>query len=187
MRIDFAVTKWNPNDFEYVDSLRTPCGATFMQETDCIVNDTQKENINDHNYVSLLHGRVMTLPAEVETECLFERFGAPLIVLTDDVRVAEDGRKVYGHHFEVVAYEEGINVWELNGTEQPLKIAYARFPVTAGEKLTLRVRLNPGRITAELNGQVLEAKAERLPMNLRAGITGCEGVNRFYRFTVSEH
>ena len=185
MRIDFSKKTWNPQDFTQVTSLRTDGRKPFMQEEDCVVNDVYKENINDYNYISLLYKQTYNTPVEISTTCSFESFGAPLIVLTDDLISTEDGYPAYGHHFEIVAYEKGINVWDLNGNAKPIKAAFNHFEVPANEKLELKVKVLEDKLQISLYGQDMEFPISGLPSSFRCGITACEGVNRFYSFEVS--
>ena len=182
MYIEFS-RGWDKSRFTRVSSLRTDGKKPFMQEDDCVVNDIPKAEMMQHNYISLLSNEYFSAPVTLTTVCSFEKFGAPLIVISDDVKPAPDGFPAYGHHFEVVAFEEGINVWELNGTDKPIKAAFARFPVEAGKKLTLTVKAETGKLLIDLDGNRLEAELPSLPSRFRAGITACEGVNRFYMFS----
>ena len=187
MEYHFKKGAWNPNDFIQVTSLRTDGRVPFMQEEDSIVNDTPKAKMMEHNYISLLTRDEYDLPLTAQTVCSFENFGAPLIVFSNDVHTTPDGFPVYGHHFEVVAFEEGINVWELNGAEKPIKRAFARFPVQANRPLTLTVKLAHGVLRADIDGQPLTAEIPTMPDRMRVGFTACEGVNRFYDFRIAEN
>lgn len=184
MKVDFSEGKWDISLFEQITSLRTDGRKAFMQEKDCVVNDltAERENIMTYNYISLLSREYYTVPSRFETVCSFVKFGAPLIVLSDDIVDAGDGYPAYGHHFEIVAFEEGYNVWELNGRDKPIKAGFGRFPVAANEKLTLTVEARKGEIDIILNGNKSTLALPNLPERFRAGITACEGINRFYSF-----
>lgn len=183
MTVDFGRGMWNGNDFEQITSLRTDGRTPFIQEDDCVVNEERESEERMGNaYISLLAREWLNAPAEITAECSFVSFGAPLIVLTNDVIAAPDGYPAYGRHFEIVAYEEGLNVWQLNGTEKPLLIGKARFPVAAGEKLRLRVKVDRGSLLCDLNGETCKVMCGEMPARFRAGITACEGINRFYSF-----
>lgn len=187
MKISFAKDAWSMDDFEQVTSLRTDGRIPFMQLEDCVVNDVQKEEIMSHNYISLLSRRVFGAPLRLSTKCSFDKFGAPLLVLTDDVKPTEDGYPAYGHHFEIVAYENGINVWELNGTAKPIRSGFLEFFVPAGEAFVLEAKVEKQKITVQMCGQTLSLELPTLPEKLRCGITACEGVNRFYSFEAEEY
>lgn len=185
MRYCFSRGQWNAADFSQVTSLRTDGRIPFMQEDSWIVNDTMKSRGSKYRYISLLSNEYYNVPLQLDTECCFEEFGAPLIVMSDDVGMTGDRFPVYGHHFEVVAYENGINVWELNGKEKPVKIGYLEFPVEARKSIVLSVKVTRHHLSAELEGHQLEIDVPTLPERLRVGITGCEGVNRFYSFDIN--
>jgi len=182
MQCTFTPGAWQPEAFDQVTSLRTDGRRPFMQEADAIVNDTPKKELNAHAYCSLLCKEQLNAPAHIECVCAFERFGAPLIVFTDDLIQTDDGFPAYGHHFEVVAFEEGINIWDLNGTAQPILAGKMRFPVKAGQFIELSVRVEPGSLTVSLGGETETFAIPNLPASFRAGFTACEGVNRFYSF-----
>lgn len=186
MKVDFKKGAWNPDLFTQVTSLRTDGRKPFMQEEDCVVNDFPRENpesVFSYNYISLLSKETFQTGTTLKTVCEFDSFGAPLLVFTDDVITSEDGYPAYGHHFEVVAYEEGFNIWELNGKDRPIKAAFEEFPVEGGQKLELTVRVLEDSLEVTLCGKTFVEKIEHLPVSFHAGITACEGVNRFYSFS----
>lgn len=182
---DFPIEK----HFDYVYSPRCRSFGTFAREEENLVN-FHNDSINDYEYISILTRE--SFPAQklsISTECSFDHFGAPLIVFTDDTD--ESGEHIrYGVHFEVVAYEGGINIWYIRpapGEKDPVavkKIAFAQFPVPAKEMHTLTVRVEGSTITAELCGKSVSVDFPDLPACLRVGITACEGINRFRSLTV---
>ena len=184
MRIDFSANRWSMNDFDQITSLRTDGRTPFIQEADCVVNEKSEADSRMKNaYVSILSKEWFSAPVTLSATCNFLSFGAPLLVLTDNVIAAPDGYPAYGRHIEIVAYEDGINVWLLNGTEKPILAGKTRFPVPANEKITLTAEILPGRIECTLCGQSAAFDIEQVPLRFRAGITACEGVNRFYSFS----
>lgn len=186
MKVSFSKGQWNPQDFDRITSLRTDCRVDFMQEEENVVNDDRSLPMGsgEYHYISLLHKQMLVSPVVLETVCEFDEYGAPLLVLTDDLVQTEDGFPAYGHHFEIVAFEEGFNIWELNGTDKPFKAAIGRFPVPAGEKVTLTAAIDAKKntITVSMCGETIECHVEHLPHAFRAGITACEGINRFYSY-----
>lgn len=186
MKTIFAKDSWNKDDFTQVTSMHTDGRIPFMQEEDCIVNDHDRGNIDNlkkYNYISLLSKETCETGDVIETECSFDTFGAPLVVISDDVQKTEDGYPVYGHHFEIVAYEEGFNVWEIHGNKT-FKAAFRQYSVPEKEKITLTVKVLEDSLEVSLCGHQDTVKVERLPKTFRAGITACEGVNRFYSFEI---
>ena len=90
----------------------------------------------------------------METRCSFDSFGAPLIVLSDDILTNDKGEWQFGIHYEVVLYEQGINVWEINYHPDVME------------------------------GHHVLVRAEKLPKEFHVGITMCEGINRFYEISI---
>lgn len=188
MKIDFAKGQWDPKEFDRITSLRTDCRVDFMQEEEGVVNDDRSlpKGSGEYHYISILHKEPLTSPVTLETVCEFDEYGAPLLVLTDDLVQTEDGFPAYGHHFEIVAFEEGFNIWELNGTDKPFKAAIGRYSVPCKEKVTLTATIDVEKdtIIVTMCGETIKCHVEHLPHTFRAGITACEGINRFYTFEV---
>lgn len=166
--------------------------AEFRQEKDAIVNAALSE-AGQYEYISLLTKKKWPVGTVITTHCSFESFGAPLIVFSDDVGRTDDGYGLYGLHFEVVAFEEGCNVWRIDpapGEPRPIrtkKIGILRFPIEGNSVIEISVKLGIGKISVAVNGVPLEIEGEGLPMDgARVGITACEGINRFYDLTVED-
>ncbi len=128
--------------------------------------------------------------AVLRTVCSFSEYGAPLIVLSNDIRETESGL-CYGLHFEVVVYEEGCNVWRIVPADTPRKIAPTAltrqtFPLPAGKPIQLEVRVQTGMLKVRVNDIAFEAFSDEIPEQFYAGITGCEGINQFYEFSAGQ-
>ena len=179
-------------DFIYVYSPAARSHTAFDLEENCIVN--RKNTSLDgqeypYDYVSIVT-KEKVCGVRAATVCDFEDFGAPLIVFSNDLKDV-NGEKYYGEHFEVVAYEDGINIWyivpgEEAGTVKPKLIAEAHFPVAAGKPVKLTVTVQGKTLKAEMLGQELSVCHDRLPETFHIGITACENVNRFYSFEIEE-
>ena len=129
----------------------------------------------------------------IKTKCSFDKFGAPLIVLTDDIQPDEQGKNRYGLHFEVVAYEKGCNVWHIvpfpERKERPIKptkIAFSTFDIPEKSEIDLSVTVKNGKLEIEINGEKLIAESHDLPKEFHIGITACEGINRFSSITIEQ-
>jgi len=191
MKVIFSKGSWNEADFFQVRSLLNKNGwKKFVQLYDCIVNGDGafERGSKEYEYISLLFHKKFKSPVYLETECDFEDFGAPLLVFSDDVTAQSDGVAIYGHHFEVVAFEEGFNIWELNKTNKPIKVAEGRFPVPAKEKLTLSAKIDAEKneIEVTLAGISQKVTVPNMSKEFYAGITACEGINHFYSFEAEE-
>ena len=186
----YELCKTVSDDFMYVYSPICKEYKKFITEDDCIRN-SYNEGLQDWDYISIVTKEKYSAGTTVTTKCSFDKFGAPLIVFTDDIFEDEKGIPTYGHHYEIVAYEEGINIWSIvpwpDRVERPIKptkIAFLQFPVEADTLLDLEVIIEKGKITAKMCGQVVEVEDSEIPESFHVGITACEGVNKFTELTI---
>ncbi len=181
-------------DFIYVSSLITETHTKFDCENDCIVNRYNPEIKGDwkYDYISIVTKKKYAQGVTLKTKCSFEHYGAPLIVFTDDICAAKE-RNYYGVHYEIVAYDEGVNVWHIQpdetGGEMPIKVALIGqlvFPIADGSLVDLQVTIKDGAIHVNINGKTLTATHPDIPQSFHVGVTACEGINRFYEFEIEE-
>lgn len=185
MRVSFHENAWNAQDFSYAYSPLFADRPTFVQEADGIVNERTADG--KFTYVSLLTNRTFSTGSLLKTRCSFEAYGAPLLVFTDDVREGPQGELLFGLHYEVVAYEGGVNVWRLDpvdGSIRPYNLLRQAFAVPPGKLLTLAVQIMESELRISLDDTHFTLPVEGLPPSFRAGITACEGINRFTEFCV---
>lgn len=188
MRYDFK--NGLPENFVYAASNIVTYRREFQQEADGLVNgrielEDKKAAYQDYEYISAVDKERVKLPVMLETECSFDKFGAPLIVFSETMTEAENGWKVFGEHYEVVLFESGINIWHLTpkeeGGQQVEAMCKARLPFPEGEMTKLTVKLTRDGIEAQAGE--LTAKVEcRLPEWMHVGFTACEGINHFRYF-----
>ena len=178
------------DDFMYVYSPVCKEYKEFIVEEDCIRN-SYNEALQDWDYISIVTKDKYTSGTKVTTKCSFDKFGAPLIVFTDDISPDDNGIPTYGHHYEIVAYENGINIWSIvpwpERVERPIKptkIAFLEFPVKENTLLDLEVTVEKGKIIAKLCDRVVEVEDSQIPESFHIGITACEGVNKFTVLTI---
>lgn len=189
----FAKGKYDPADFFYAYSPICKEFVTFTQEENSIANREGKATFG-YQYISILEKMAHRGKVTAQTKCLFEKFGAPIIVLTDDLRYDEEDRPIYGKHFEVVAYEDGINIWHIVPNPEkvefpvdPTLLATKKFTVEANRVIDMKVKMEDGYIRTWVNGEYLEVKVADLPKDsFWVGITACEGINRFYDLKIED-
>ena len=182
-----------PKDMVYVYSPICKEFKTFTLGEDCIHNahsDMYKAPY-DYEYVSAVTEEKYTSGTTVSCVCDFESYGAPIIVFTDDIS-RNGAHRVYGAHFEVVAYEGGCNVWYIepdpSNTARPIrtnKVAFKQFTIGNNEKINMSVTVGRGRVSVNINGETLELEHSAVPDTFHAGITACEGLNRFYELRIN--
>jgi hypothetical protein len=198
LRVDFGRGKWNRADWINVKSSRWDYVKEFVQEEDHITNpcpDLPDEEIYANHvtdiYASMVYGTKFEAKAKISSVMSFDHLMAPLIVIAP--RLGEDGkgRPEFREHHEVVLYNEGINVWHYvfeNGMAKWHLAAFLRAPFEAKRKYDLEVMLEKRRGQVQMDifcgGHHLGYQDEALPENFYAGITACEGRNRFYDFRV---
>ena len=177
-------------DFTYAYSPVCREHARFEFRDGCIAN-YKEETPEDFSYVSLITKEKCAVGAKVSMKCSFGKFGAPLLVFSNDVSSNDDGSKLYGLHFEVVAYENGCNIWHIvpdpANTERPIrtkKIAFAEFEIVPDEIIEVQVEFQQGGIVSTINGHQLCCQNEDFPEEFYVGITGCEGPNCFYELKI---
>ena len=108
------------------------------------------------------------------------------IVIAEDLSEDENGLLRYREYYEVVLYENGINVWRLRTDKNDhvtwKKLMSVDFPVTPKEKHTLSVDVLADSLEITADGKKMSLFLfERFPSYF-VGIDACENVNRFYSF-----
>ena len=175
--------------FIYITSPASKSKNKFIQKEDCIEN-SYNEEIKDYDYISIITKEKYSDGVTVRVKCAFDKFGAPLIVFTDDYKQMEDGGYQYGLHFEVVAYENGCNVWHIvPGKEEknPIdvtKVDSREFAIADKSIIDMEVSIKDKQLFIRVNDETFVAEHEDIPKQMHVGITACEGVNQFYEFEV---
>ena len=188
MRIySFAKNAWNEEEWLYAASKVTPYRARFIQE-DAFIKNNRIDGSNGYEYISMVLKEKFTKNIRVEVEASFEKYGAPLIVLSNDLKSLDNGSIEYGTHYEIVAYEKGINAWHIfvdNGKQIVKNIFRAQFPVKEKERFILSLELNDKTLKAGIGGISFSISSDFLPEEFHVGITACEGINHFYNMKIT--
>lgn len=177
--------------FIYVSSPASKSKKKFVQKSNCIEN-TYNDEIKDFDYISIITKEKYDDGVTVKVKCSFDKFGAPLIVITDDYKQLEDGTYQYGLHFEVVAYENGCNVWHIvpgkdeNHPIDVTKVNAIEFPIEDKSIIDMEVTIKEKKLFIRVNNETFVAEHEDIPEKMHGGITACEGINQFYEFEVSK-
>ncbi len=195
-------------DFMYIYSPICKAFGEFRQDADglssyrndeLVKNSAEGTDVPDYfpvnpdefAYISLLTNKKYSAGTKATLHCSFDKMGAPLIAFTDEVN--NDGEhNIYGLHFEVVAYDEGCNVWEIRPSKDenkewpidPTLIAEPKFKIEDKSPVEIIVEFGEKEITATVNGHTSTVKLENMPENYHIGFTTCEGINHFYDFTI---
>jgi hypothetical protein len=138
-------------------------------------------------YTSMVYRRPLQGDFHVAARMSFDHRMAPLIVLASEP-ANEGSYREYRDHCEVVLFDEGVNVWMHRfgdrGQDWALA-AYWRFPLLPKAQHLLRVQRVGTRLNLHVDQQVFGCHLAALRGPLYAGITACEGVNRFFDFDIS--
>lgn len=175
--------------FIYVTSPASKSRNKFIQKENCIEN-SYNEEIKDYDYISIVTKEKYRDGVTMRVKCSFDKFGAPLIVFTDDYKQLEDGSYQYGLHFEVVAYENGCNVWHIvqgKGGKNPIdvtKVDSREFSIEDKSIIEMEVTVKEKKLYINVNDKYFVAEHEEVPSQMHIGITACEGINQFYEFEV---
>ena len=188
MFIDFKSNAWDESEVTHAYTYRFPFVNRFIQNEDCIENGKNPEMSDGFDYLSIMTREKYPLGTTITTECTFSGSAAPLIIMSDALDLCDDGVYRYGNYFEVVLYKNGINVWRLwkeeNGKVKWHKRLGAKFSVEENKKHTISVKFEENYITVDFNGASYTLRAEDLFPSFHLGITGCEGVCRFYNMSI---
>lgn len=176
-------------NFIYVSSPASKSKNKFIQKEDFIEN-SYNEEIKDYDYISIVTKEKYGDGVTIRVKCSFDKFGAPLIVFTDDYKQLEDGGYQYGLHFEVVAYEKGCNVWHIvPGKDKKnlidvTKVDFREFTIADKSIIDMEVIIKDKKLFIRVNDETFVAEHRDIPKQMHVGITACEGVNQFYEFEV---
>ena len=194
----FTEKGWDPAEWMNVKSSRWDYVHGFEQRRDHIVNESgdwcDEELYAGHVtevYSSILLKEKFSGKCRFSSVMSFDHLMAPLIVIAPELGESADGTKEYRRHHEVVLYNEGINIWRYgwkDGRANWVLAAFLRAPFEPKTKYELSVTVeaykNTRRMTVECGGRTFGYSDDALELDNYAGITGCEGRNRFYDFTV---
>lgn len=176
--------------FIYVSSPAAKSRNRFIQKEDWI-ESSYNEVIKDYDYISIITKEKYDDGVTIRVKCSFDKFGAPLIVFTDDYKQLEDGTYQYGLHFEVVAYENGCNVWHIvpgkDKEKSPIdvtKVNSMEFTIEDKSIIDMEVTIKGKKLFICVNNERMVAEHEDIPDQMYVGITACEGINQFYEFEV---
>ena len=197
MVYSFKANESKMEDFMYAYGPSANGRKKFTQLPDCLANFTPgesgHEDIFAYDYISMVTKKKYKSGVKFSTKCNFVKFGAPLLVFCNDFITEHDGTPIYQLHYEVVAYEKGINIWHIlpfpKKTERPIKptlIGKLEFDIAPDEIVDIKVEVKDKTITADIGGHVVSCTHPDIPDEFHIGITACEGHNRFFDFMVEE-
>ncbi len=198
---NFAKGEWNSKEWMLVKSPRWDYFGDWIQGTSYIENKTPKDvttkellgTRKHETYTSMVlqkkHKGDITISSTME----FTDQMAPLIVIAPEIGKSKSGFPEYREHYEVVVFDKGINVWHhyfKNRKPYWKKATYSLFKLLPNTKYKLKVKIShtsKGKMLAVIiEDHEMGYLDDSLPDDFYVGITGCEGVNRFYNFSLDK-
>ena len=218
----FVEGGWNLSDWKFVKSGLFPQqNGSWVQEADHIRNRVPEgyapkdieamapeaklaarelliSRLNKDTYCAMVLKEPVEGNFEFSATMAFDYRMAPALILANDFGVAEDGSPEFQEHWEIILFDEGINVWHHERKEgKPYwrLASFIRVPFKAHQpyKVTGTICFKPKcpELTVTCcdpaNPEVPLAKfgcmLPTLPKTFSAGINACEGNNMFYDFS----
>ena len=200
----FAAGKWNKDDFIMVKSPRWDYSNSWRQESDHIVQEVPDDvpdkvlqsKLNPQCYVAMclkekvkVSGSGVACSSTMSFDCRM----APLIVIAPEFGFNKKfNMPEFREHWEVVLFDEGINVWHhtwKDGKPAYVKVAClmtAFLPKTKYElKTVIKRKRNGCQLEIECGGYKFGCYMPMTAKSCYVGIIACEGRNRFYDLKVS--
>ena len=199
VEISFKPGAWSSNDWILVKSPRFDYLHGFVQKADGIENEcppiSGEEIFRKHCakvYSAMVLKERAAIGQTVSSTMSFDHRMAPLIVLAEKLEQPDVGAPVFGEHWEIVLYDEGLNVWHHSVKDGKLfwyKAAYLKVPFAKDTRYTLEVKVSKTskgvkEMVVRCGGHEIGYVDNDLPDTFYAGIIGCEGRNTFYDFKI---
>lgn len=190
---------WDRNSWQFVRSPRWEETSYWIQKEDHIANflpdDLRPEDMQmgrdrtGESYISMLWKEPFTGNCAFSAACAFDGRMAPLLVFSRELG------PIHHEHLEIVLYDKGVNLWHhfyKDGVPSWKLISFIDLDLQIGTVYRLKAEF---RFTSKgkflimgCNGDSFGCRiADDWPETYFAGITACEGKNRFYDFTFAEN
>ncbi len=196
----FERGKWDTGAWIPVKSPRFDYMGEMLQMDDHITNKTpdlpDDVLLRKHGaevYSCIMLNRKFTGDSLISSTMSFDHRMAPLIVIAGEIGRNARGEAEHREHYEVVLFNEGINIWHhtyRNGRPAWRRAAFLEAEFLPGKRYNLQVRLSctkHGKVmTVTCDGRTFGYADNNLPDSYYAGIIGCEGRNRFYDFKIKQ-
>jgi len=200
-RCDFVSGKWSRSDWVLLKSPRWDYFGDWIQKIDHIENcvpakATPEELLKKYSaqtYSCMLWKILLktTKPVEIHSRMSFDDRMAPLIVLSGVYGKDLKNRPELREHWEVVLYDKGLNIWHHEYKDgKPCWYLAAALQATFKANVVYDVQVRMQKVKNNIRMEVfcadqkLTYTSRDFPASFYVGITGCEGLNRFYDFGV---
>ena len=204
---DFSAGKWDRGAFFEARNDDWNRGAPIVQMPDCVMNAndpswTDEDLFKNHQadvYSSLILTNRFCGDVTFSSRMSFDHRMAPALVVAGEFATDAQGRKAFRDHYEIVLFEDGLNVWRHRrpggGKSEIEKVAYAAHVFRKGTPYELKVAVRRkkaygGRLTTDIevsaDGAEVGFRDETVPATCSIGLLGSEGRCRFYDLTVDD-
>jgi len=186
MNCNFAKEKWDLKDLTYAYSYRFEETTKFTQKEDCVESCADPSAPGGYDNIPLVTKEKYTYGTTIMTNCAFDS-GAPEIIFVKELCTDERGVLRFGEYIEIVMYGSGVNVWQMWMNEGKVtwrKLMGVSFAVSAGEVHTFSAAVDEAKLTINVDDRKMELYVPNLYRSFHAGITACEGINRFYDLSI---
>jgi hypothetical protein len=191
----FTADGWKTDDWLQVRGPRWDHPGGWEQQPDhisnCVPEGATAIEMNGPRagevYSSMILARPPVPDLLVRTTTSFDYRMAPLIVLAGPLGEDKDGHPEYREHIEVVIYDLGVNVWHhvwVDETPAWHRAGWCDFSLEAGVRHSVEVEKTGRLLTVGVNEHRFGCHLTGFDPDVQAGITACEGINRFYDFEV---
>ena len=196
----FVRGEWNSADWLIIKEPRFAKLGEWIQETDCIrnrvpENATKDELVGkraDETFTSMILKDKIYEDVEIRSTLSFDDRMAPAIIVRAELDKNKDGSPENRNMCNVVIYDEGINIWLYNhadfvaGKRGWRKAAFSRFKLLSKTQYEVIVTVKKNCLEVRVGDHHLGLTDDAIPAKGYMGICGCEGVNRFYNFSLKE-
>lgn len=198
LAVSFAKGGWNPEEWPVVRDARWSYVGAFDQRDDHVVNRCpdlpDAELFAKHSqdvYAARLYRTRFPWGKTFSATLSFDHRMAPGLLISDDLGTAADGLGELREQWEVIAYDEGLNVWHhfrrADGKPAYELAAACRGKLLPKTKYELKVKTRRSwggvkEMEVTCGDCSLTFLAPGFPDAFYVGIMGCEGRNRFYDF-----
>ena len=204
---DFSEGRWDRGAFFEARNNDLDRGSPIVQMPDCIMNandpDWSDEDLFKNHQADVFSSLILTNRFRgnvvFSSRMSFDHRMAPALVIAGDFEVDSQGRTAFLGMYEIVLFEDGINVWRhrrRSGEKSEIeKVAYARRKFEKHTQYEMKValkrsRVHGGRLTTDIevsaDGVTVGLRDETVPAVYSVGIIGSEGRCRFYDFKVDD-
>ncbi|MCY2990120.1 MAG: hypothetical protein NTY19_19940 [Planctomycetota bacterium] len=191
----FTPGNWDRSDWVRVKYPQGEHFGDWVQQDNCITNQVPEgatpEELEGKRAAeacsSMVYKEKLTGNITIASTMAFAHKMAPLILLTPGLSGNAKGQKECAERFEIVIFNEGVNVWRHSLKDGKLtyrKAAFASFHLEKDTPHRLEVKKTGKTLTVSVAGHSFGYIDDALPDACYVGLTGCEGLNRFYDFKI---